>query len=319
MNAESDLMVTDSTQFCFQHRVFSVEGSYFEADEVTETALFHLPMSGPMVAIDLSTLRDEFGIGDDSKDGRLLDVVKNSLRYVKKIRVNDDIPKELLDGSASWSVEDCHRRLAEGHVTLRLVSWSTGREIPIGTMSEMEQTIEDPETKKRLEDALITAAKAMDFPPDDAGKKQVDALVQRLSHELSFIEGLRDFSQRIGKVGRSVSYLQRRFARVATILEDLGRVDVLLKPVIKQLDLKFDKIDAKTCETLSVFKHIDQHVKEIREVRDDMHHEFMRWGEPIDHWSFDLLKTPDETVEKVVRETYRFLARYYPQAVVWER
>jgi len=319
MNAESDLMVTDSTRFCFEHRVFSVEGSYFEADDISDTPLFHLPMSGPMAAIDLATLRNEFAIVEDSKDGRLLDVVNNSLRYVKKIRVNDDIPKELLDGSASWSVEDCHRRWADGQVTMRLIGWSSGSETIISDRSEIEQAIDDPALKTQFDDALAAAAKAMGFPADGDGSKQVSEKVHRLSHELSFIEGLRDFFGRIATVRRSVNYLQGRFNRVATIRDDLERIGVLLSPVIKRLDLKFDMIDAETCEIVAALTDLDRSVKDIRTTRDDLHHEFMRWGEIIDQWSFDLLKTPDETVEQVVRDSYCFLARYYPQAVVWGR
>ncbi len=319
MNAESNLKVASSTKFSFEHRVFSVDGSYFDADAVSNTAMFHLPMSGTNAAIDLSTLCYEFDIPGDSKDGRLLDVVKDSLRHVKTIRINDDIPKELLDGSASWSVDDTHRRAAEGRITLLLVAWVTGGETRTGDLSQMEQVIEDPGTKKRLQEAMAAAAEAMGLPSGDAGTQQVVTLVQRISHELSFIEGLREFYQRIRTMGRSVSFLQRRYARVATVKEDLVRVAVLLTPVVDRLKGKFDMIDAQTCEILPVLKHLDQQIKKIRETRDEMHHEFMRWGELADSWSFDVSTAPDEVIDKIVRETYCFLARHYPQAVVWSR
>ena len=319
MNAQSDLKVASSTQFCFEHRVFSVDGSYFDADEITNTPMFHLPMSGTIAAIDLTTLRDEFGILGESKDGRLLDVVKNSLRFVKTIRVNDDIPKELLDGSASWSVDDSHRRLAEGRVILQLVSWLTGGETMANDLSEMDKLVEDPATKKRLQEAMAAAAEAMGLPSGDAGKQQVVALVERISHEMSFVEGLREFYQRIRNMGRAVSYLQRRYARVATVREDLVRVTVLLTPVIDRLRSKFELVDDQTCEILAVLRYLDQQVKKIRQTRDDLHHEFMRWGELIDSWSFDPTSAPDEVIDKVVRDTYCFLARHYPQTVVWKR
>ena len=57
-------------------------------------------------------LRREFDLGDESNDAKLLDSVAKSLKYVKQIRPNDLIPQEILDGTASWSVEDRHRAVA---------------------------------------------------------------------------------------------------------------------------------------------------------------------------------------------------------------
>ena len=74
-----------------------------------------------------------------------------------------------------------------------------------------------------------------------------------------------------------------------------------------------------TCEIVSALKQLDTQIKEIRATRDELHFEFMQWGDVVESWKGDLSKKSQEKAEKIVRGCYRFLARHYPQMVVWER
>ena len=56
----------------------------------------------------------------------LLDVVEKGLRFVHEIRPGDSIPSELLDGTASWRVEERHRRRARGRLMAQLIAWTAG-------------------------------------------------------------------------------------------------------------------------------------------------------------------------------------------------
>ena len=82
-----------STHFKFQHKVFSVEGSYFAHSRDTKEVVFHVPLGEIKGVLTLEVLRNEFGIEHDSPDGRLLGIIERSLRYVKEIRPNDSIPQ----------------------------------------------------------------------------------------------------------------------------------------------------------------------------------------------------------------------------------
>ena len=75
-----------STHFVFEHKVFSAEGCRFEAE--AGTPKFLMPLGEEMAAISLASLRQEFDLGDGSRDAKLLDIVAQSLKYVKQIRPN---------------------------------------------------------------------------------------------------------------------------------------------------------------------------------------------------------------------------------------
>ncbi len=102
MQEETPEALDGSTHFAFEHKVFRLDGCYFTADSNGDKPKFLMPLGDEMAAIAIATLRQEFGIAEDSNDGQLLDTVAKSLKYVQQIRPNDLIPQELLDGSASW-------------------------------------------------------------------------------------------------------------------------------------------------------------------------------------------------------------------------
>src|SRR5262245_3084876 len=106
-----------STHFVFEHRVFKVEGAFFAPSKDSDEPLLHVVLGEIKGSMKLDSVREEFGIAADSSDGKLLGIVEKSLRYVKKIYPNDSIPREILDGSASWSVEDRHREIANSRLT----------------------------------------------------------------------------------------------------------------------------------------------------------------------------------------------------------
>ncbi len=158
MQEETPEQSDGSTRFAFKHKVFSVEGCYFAADNKGEKPKFLMPMGEEMAAIALGSLRQEFGIAEDSSDGKLLDIVAKSLKYVQEIRPNDSIPQELLDGSASWSVEERHRVTAHARIKIQLATLLTGREDQVIQADQIEQLVDDPEIKRRVQEAFSVVA-----------------------------------------------------------------------------------------------------------------------------------------------------------------
>ena len=179
-----------STHFIFEHKVFRIEGCYFAADRSDDKPKFLMPLGDEMAAIAIGGLRLEFGIAEDSSDGKLLDVVTKSLKYVREIRPNDSIPQELLDGSASWSVEERHRAAARDRIRIQLATFFTGKEEQVIQSDQIAQLAEDPEIKRKVKEAFSLIAEKLGLPPEQ--KQEVITKIEQLGHELSFIEGLRE-------------------------------------------------------------------------------------------------------------------------------
>ena len=58
-------------------------------------------------AIPLRSLQREFGIPDDSDDGRMLGLIAQSLDFVTGVQIGDALPTEVLTGQASWEPDAC--------------------------------------------------------------------------------------------------------------------------------------------------------------------------------------------------------------------
>src|SRR5260221_12543660 len=143
-----------STNFLFENKVFSVEHGFFSMTRDTKEPVLNVMLGELQATLPLASLRSEFNIAPESSDGRLLNLIEASLRYVKEIRPNDSIPRELLDGSASWTVEERHRTIAQSRLIVQLSSWLTGEEMIISDIAQLEQIAEDPGTKQRVQNAI---------------------------------------------------------------------------------------------------------------------------------------------------------------------
>ena len=150
-----------SQTFAFEHKVFSMAGGYFSYVKNTKDAAFHIPLGDLQGAIALPILRSEFDLSPETSDGKLLGIVEKALRFVREIRPDDSIPHELLDGTASWTVEEKHRTIARNRLTVQLVSWLTGGDTLMVDLTQLEQISDDPKTKARVQEAFTKAAEKL--------------------------------------------------------------------------------------------------------------------------------------------------------------
>ncbi len=304
-----------STHFLFEHKVFSIDGCYFAADRTGEKPRFLMPLGEEMAAIAVKDLRQEFGIAEDSSDGDLLEIVINALKYVQQIRPNDSIPQELLDGSASWTVEERHRTAAHNRVKIQLATLLTGREDQVIDSDQIEQLVDDPEIKKRVKQAFGLVAEKLGLPPEK--KQEVVAMIEHLGHELAYIEGLRERFQSITSLPPKIDRLSKFYGNQTTTWDELNRVRVLLREAVSDVETVFDIVDAQTCEILSVLRSFDLHVGHIREARDDLHRRFMDWDDVIDPWQSEACTERSTAVEQMVKQSYRLLAQRFTQTEAW--
>jgi hypothetical protein len=303
-----------STHFCFEHKVFGVEGARFAHTCDTQEAALYVMLGDLQVALLLPTLRDEFGIKPDSNDSELLGVVERSLRYVKEIRPNDSIPREILDGTASWQVEERHRMIAKGRLSLQIASWLTGEEAVGVDLAALEQLAEDPLTKQKVDKAFAEIAEKLGM-----GRERKNELVDRIDHlarELAYIEALRERYGCAQEIIRKLAEFVRTYRNDRLMNQEISRVRSLLMRPQGEFDSLFAQCDAMTGEILSVLRNFDAQVEFVRDMRDDLHTRLMKWDEVIAQWrGLDVVK--GENQENAIKAMYRFVARNFPQRQDW--
>ncbi|TNE36350.1 MAG: hypothetical protein EP348_07145 [Alphaproteobacteria bacterium] len=300
-----------SVYFAFDHKIFQIEGAYFRLTHDSKEPCYFVNLGEMKGAIPTKSLAKEFGISEDSSDAELLKTVGSALKYVKEIRPNDSIPRELLDGSASWTISDSHKEIARGRITMQMVSWLKGDEEIVLNQQELEDIANDPKTKEAVQDAFREIAAKLEIKKDDVVSK-IDDIVR----ELAYIEALRDYYSGIKKIGNALTRLATIYRRDRTTSEELSRMLILIEPVIKRFDRTFIEIDAQTCEVMVILKNFDATVQTIRQTRDNLHQSFMVWGDMVEHWEGVVVEESAE-VERLLKTTYQFLARNFMQSQVW--
>jgi hypothetical protein len=303
-----------SQAFTFEHKVFSMTGGYFAYVKNTKEAAFHLPLGDLKGAIALPTLRVEFDLTPETNDGKLLDIVDKALRYVKEIRPNDSIPHELLDGTASWTVEEKHTTIARNRLTVQLVSWLTGGDTAMVDLTQLEQISDDPKTKARVQEAFTKAAEKLGIGADR--KQEVVDMIEKLARELSYIEALRDRYCKVQYINAQLIMLSKIYKREPGIRNEIFRMQVLIRAPVADFDSMFTQADAQTGEILAVLRNIGPQTKFIREMRDELHNRLMLWDEMINPWSAITVEQSTD-MESLLKDTYRFLARNFAVSNDW--
>lgn len=309
--ASSGEQLSTSTHFAFQHKIFEVEGAHFRLTHDSREPSLFVTLGEMTGAVPVRSICDEFGIDKDSSDANLLKIISSALKFVREIHPNDSIPTEILDGSASWKIEEKHRNVARGRVTMQLISWLSGTEEIITNSGELEAIAADPKTKEKIQNAFKEIAVKLGITKED-----VIAKVDDVIRELSYIEALRDHYASIKRIGVNIDRLRTIYRRDRGMIEDLSRIYALIDPVISNFDRAFDEMDAQTCEVLTILKTYEPTIEYIRKTRDDLHQRFMIWDDMIEGWK-DLSAEESAEVERQLKITYRFLAQNFMQGQAW--
>jgi hypothetical protein len=307
--------MSNNTHFVFHHKVFSVEGSHFSAKKGGRDPCFNMPLGDAMASIALATLRGEFAIAEDSEDSRLLTVVQDALKHVKIIRVNDAIPSELLDGTASWSVDDRHRLVARCRLAQQLVAWLGGTGEGATDLAEFQRQIETPEIKEKIREAIGKIAQQLGIA--DQAADVIDKRIEILAHEMSYIEGLRERFGEIQAIHPMVTRVANADDQSLRIQEDSARILVLLSLSYKKIGSEFDLLVKQFENIMDSLGAVETYVQMIRSVRDEIRAELVIWDELIEEWRAYTAKESDGKAAQVIEHTYRFLAQNYPIVQVW--
>jgi hypothetical protein len=312
-----------SANFDFAHKVFSMPGARFCLDERTRGCFFYVKLGQLDVAIAPPVLKREFGIADDSEDARLIAIAEKGLLYVPEIKPGDSIPRELLDGSASWKVEERHTLIARTKLLTQVA-----RFIDPGTkdLSILERLLaegaNEVTAKEEIQNAFAAIAESIGLGRNR--KQEVIDRVEAFARELAYIEALRDHVKQVQLLQVKANELLRHFRRDQSFAEELMRVLNLLKRPVGEFNKIFLDVDAQAGELLALLRNTEQQTAFIRRTRDEVHRTLMLWREILELWNdpaggkvSDPGSKAGEPPEKTVRALYRFLATHYAATVAW--
>src|SRR5215212_803058 len=119
--------------FNFESKVFGMPEARFVTAHDGEPVL-NIMVGTMRASLPIKTVVNSFVVTDP--DQELLGVVAKGLKYVKEIRPGDSIPSEVIDGSASWAIDERHAETARSRLTVQLVGWFTGK--PVETLDAVQ-------------------------------------------------------------------------------------------------------------------------------------------------------------------------------------
>ncbi|MEQ1867030.1 MAG: hypothetical protein ABL996_20510 [Micropepsaceae bacterium] len=303
-----------STHFAFSHKMFAIPDVVFKISQDGRTPALFMKLDELTAALPVNGLFDGMSIPRESADGKLLSLIEKSLKFVKEVRPGDSIPNELLDGSASWSVEEHHRETAKARVSAQLISWMTGDMKEKITTEDLQRLAEDPTIKQRFNQACDELASQMGLGTSQ--RDNVLKMAEDLARELAYIEALRDRFALVMAIKRNLERFEKLYSRERMTAEEVMRTRTLMaKPLKKFLDL-FEKTESRPSQLVSIFRSIDSQIRLIRDCRDSLHHQFMKWDEMIRAWQDVSIESGPDSIE-LIKRTYRFMCTNFPNETTW--
>jgi hypothetical protein len=303
-----------STNFVFHHKLFALPDAVFRLT-VDKTPALEVRLGENKAIIPTATARSEFALDDKGQaDADMLTQVEKGLKFVREIRPGDSIPRELLDGTASWSIEPRHLEIAKARVTVQLVSWMTGEESVIVDLHQLEQIAGDPMTRKRVNEAVNEICNRLGLPITE--RQTILDRVDALARELSYIEALREYGNSVKGISVKLNEFSRIYHGDKIFWPELQRMKSLIRKPMEKIDTYFLQADAQTAEILAALKNFTATINFIRDIRDEIHGNLMDWDryiEDMDSMNMERLRAN----ETKLRALYGFLARTFPESKSW--
>lgn len=268
------------TRFDFKNRVFSVPGVYIFGAGTERKPMLSVELGDLRAALEMESLRREFGIEPESHDYELLQLAENALAHVKYIVPGDQIPTEILDGSASWPIEEDHYETAKNRLSIRLGAWAAKRDFKALNPLEIQELLENPEIQKHVQEGFQMAAEELGLDSRD----KVVQMLEQIGREMAYIEALRSYYDWILRIPGHIRTMQALLKEDRQSLESAIRVNQLAAAPIKQYRDMFQNVDAQFLDMASVLRNVPNVIDFIRNVRDDLHRDTLIWAEIEPVW-----------------------------------
>ena len=294
-----------NTHFDFHAKVFQAPGACFVLKGRSKEPMFAVDMGAGQGLVALKHLRSTFFIAPGSHDDRLIDRAAQGLRYVPDIRPGDEIPNELLDGTASWTVARRHKQIARDKIQVQLLSWMSGSPVSYASHEELKRIVNSEENKRALKSAFARAAVALGLPESDTEK--VLELIETVARELCYIEALRERANEVGKIRRHLEILTKVYNNDLRTSADIGRMKLLIVKGINELTRVFDSVDAESADVLGALMSIGTVIAAVRRARDELHYILMEWDPVMENWK-SLRMVKSQAIDRALSATYQFLA-----------
>ena len=305
-----------STHFVFDNKVFQIPDGYFSIVAGTDEAVFNVKLGDIWGKIPLATIQQAFNIARGSPDATLLEIVESGLKFVKEIRPGDSIPREILDGSASWSVEERHNQIARGRLNAYLIAFSQGTDADVRDRTLLISYADDPVFAAQAFTAMDEAARRMGLTGER--RQLVADRVHTLGRELSYIEALRDRYTAVQLIQARIVQVGKIFKADRGIQDEIPRMMALIKNPITRYDDIFFQVDGQMSDIISTLNTFNAQIAFIRQARDELHQSLMLWDEMIEAWKHtEMAKGPH--LETMLKRTYQFLAQNFLTLQVWKR
>lgn len=297
-----------STHFDFQARVFQAPGAHFVLKGHPKEVMFAVEMGSGQGYVTLKNLRKTFFIEEGSHDDKLIDRAAEGLKYVPDIRPGDEIPNEVLDGTASWTVAKRHKQIARERMQVQLLSWMNGEPIKYGGHEDIQKIISSDENKKALVGAFKRAALAMGL--EEKESENVVDYIETLARELCYIEALRERSLEIRKIRARLEKLTKIYSDDIRTSADIGRIKILIAKGLGELSDILSNVDAESADILGALMSIEEVVRSVRKARDDLHYILMEWDPVIAKWQ-NLQMVRSQEIDGALLTTYQLLAKRF--------
>ena len=312
-----DANTTQEDRCSLQHRVFTLFGDpLFRRSETDGTPVMVVRLGDREAAIPLRSLQREFGIPDDSDDGRMLGLIAQSLDFVTGLHLGEALPAEVLSGAASWEPEPVHLEIAKARLQWQLVAWlnsGTGADAPHLDADTLLQVADDPARKQLVQEAFAKAATALGLPSREA----VIELVEQLAQELAYIEALRDrLLRRVNGMADKLNRMAQAYHGDGSHLETLTQVRRLTGIALKQIGHRFEELDAQTGEVMAALRNADSQRTFIRSNRDWLYRTQRAWQSLLASWDGAGMGF-DEGILLLLNRSYQFLAPRFMPVTEW--
>ena len=290
-----------------------VDDLYFRLDDASREAVAVVKLGEEHLALPLPGIRREFKLGTDTPDGKMLTLVAKALKYVKLLRPGDPLPTEVTSRKPSWTPSVRHQQIAYHRLAMQLLGWLSGDEHVITNPDELLQVAGDPTFKKKVNTAFGEAAEALGLGREN--REQVTHYLTDLSHELSYIEAMRDQFHTMERTDQKIQALRRIYGNELTVLQTVDSVARLMERAEAEFKALFDLADAQTGEIMAALRNLESQKTYIQNMRDDLRVRLIAWEDILHAWEeqIPLPVKRSRRAEDLLAETYRFLApRYMP-------
>lgn len=274
-----------------------------------------VPLGDRQAALPLRALQREFGIADDSPDGRMLAQIAEALDFVEALRPGDALPAEVLSGEASWQPHARYLALALGKLRFQLLAWIDPEAAGVSGVDAagLDRLEADPAHRARVQRAFEQAALTLGLE----GPQQAVDTLSRIAQEMSYIEALRD------DLLRPVRQMQERLAQLQPGRQMgsdrqgvLERVRRLAQTAQARIAGRFADVDTQSADLTTGLRNAASQCAFIRSNRDWLYRSKRAWEPTLALWVYAPTEL-DDALWAVVSRTYQFLAPRFMPVQEW--